>query len=372
MNRFPLIRLPYVAFREVILSIDKSDVFSLALSSRKTRRLINSTKNSVQKLSNDVIDGLSAKDKLNIAQIETIDNSRKVTIRLVHSEQLLLTFRCFCEGNSLPKALCESNSLPTHLHQLYFEIQINSINEKIEGKQEIMRFGNIDVPVIVKTKDIICTLWDDIDYGFQVMRRYFLHLFKFNYINIKVNPERTDNSKFFQTLKTSIAILKSRLEEKSDLWVENIELMAEADLHLLFHDMKYNNIEAMGHINRRFPDHFQCESMRLSVVDAKGFSLKNLMNSKCNTVWLFGTQMTNRVMTKVLKHWLDGKLETLQTLKLDLIENVEIETILAGLSDRTGHNLDRKEESISIIRGDRKRAVIRVPNETETFEMKIY
>ncbi|EGT58293.1 hypothetical protein CAEBREN_06201 [Caenorhabditis brenneri] len=82
--------------------------------------------------------------------------------------------------------------------------------------------------------------------------------------------------------------------------------------------------------------------------------------------------MTNRVMTKVLKHWLDGKLETLEDLETELIEDVDIEKILDGLSDRTGHVVNRREELIWIKREDGKKAVAGVGDESsEAFKMGI-
>ncbi|EGT58313.1 hypothetical protein CAEBREN_01995 [Caenorhabditis brenneri] len=366
MNRFPLMRLPYVAFREVILSIDKSDVFSLAFSSRKTRRLINSTKNSVHKLSEDVLNGLSAKDKFNIAKIETLDNSIKMTMELELSEQVLLIFNYSRESDFFDKA---TNS--NKRSELEFRIQINSIGDKIGGNQEVMQFGDLYVPVI-NTKDVICTMWDNREYGFQVMCQYFLQIFKFKRIDLEVDPEEMTSSKFSNFLKTAITTLESPSDEISDLSIENIELMTQTDLHLLFNDKKYNYINIDGPENERFPDNFHCESKIFYVSEAGGFSLKNLLNSKCRTVYLFDTQMTNRVMQKVLKHWLDGKLETLRSLKIGLMEQVNIKRIIDGLSDRTGHKLNRTKKSISIIRVDQKRAVILVPNETtKSFQMTI-
>ncbi|CAL2052452.1 unnamed protein product [Caenorhabditis brenneri] len=372
MNRFPLIRLPYVAFREIILSIEKSDVFSLALSSRKTRRLINSTKNSIQKLSEEVINGLSAKDKFNIAKIETLDNSKKVTMELELSEQVLLIFKYSRESDIVDNATNSNKRRKLSPRSLEFRIRINSIGEKIEGNQEVFQFGDFQVPVI-NTKDVICTMWENREYGFQVMCQYFFQIFKFKRIDLDVNPEEFASSKFSNFLKTAVTTLESPSDEISDLSVENIELMTQTDLHILFNNKKYNYINIDGPENERFPDNFQCESKVLVVFEAGGFSLKNLLNSKCRSVYLYGTQMTNRVMQKVLKHWLNGKLETLRFLRIGLMEQVNIEKIIDGLSDRTGHKLNRTKKSISIIRVDQKRAVILVPNETtKSFQMSIH
>ncbi|CAL2052450.1 unnamed protein product [Caenorhabditis brenneri] len=278
------------------------------------------------------------------------------------SEQSSLGFRYFCEDDS------ELLTLPP---LLYFKIEINYIGDEIEGKQEIIRFGDLDVPVIIKSKDIICTIWENIEYGFQFMCRHFFQHFKFHRIDLDVDPKGLPSSKFSESLKTAMTILKTPLRDESDLRVENIELMTETDLHLVFHDMKYNNIEIGGPKNGRFPDNFQCEGMGLLVMKSSGFSLKNMLNSKCKNVCLEDTQMTNRVMTKVLKHWLDGKLETLEDLEIALIEDVDIEKILDGLSDRTGHVVNRREELIWIRRRDGKIAALLVGDESETFKMEI-
>ncbi|CAL2048202.1 unnamed protein product [Caenorhabditis brenneri] len=80
MNRFPLLRLPYVALCEVVVTIDKSDVFNLALSSRKMCRFVNTTRNPVSmwRQSEDEIDGLGAVDRLNMARVESLENSGNI------------------------------------------------------------------------------------------------------------------------------------------------------------------------------------------------------------------------------------------------------------------------------------------------------
>ncbi|EGT46441.1 hypothetical protein CAEBREN_13941 [Caenorhabditis brenneri] len=365
MNRFPLLRLPYVALREVILSTDRSDVINLALSSRKTCRIINTTRNTVsmQKMSQDDVDGLSAFDKLNIACLETRENSTKVrkSIELRLSEQFAFSFLLSHYGNDSPV------SRPSCT--MSFRFQVNSINDRIEGPREIMRFQDLDVPVIIRSREKICTLWEDIDFGFRFLSYHFQQ-FKFRMESLEVNPRGADESKFSRFLRNSADFLRS--SGKPDLSISNIELMTDSDLQTLLHNTDYYTIIIQG--PGRFPDNFACETICLTIFNADGFTLKHLLNSKCERVCLKGTQMTSGDMREVLNNWMDGRLESLKDLHVELRDYLYIAVVLTGLSNRTGYDVNRTEKFMVIRRRDGKKARISIPKderERKMFDMSI-
>ncbi|EGT31346.1 hypothetical protein CAEBREN_21724 [Caenorhabditis brenneri] len=365
MNRFPLLRLPYLALREVILSTDRSDVIHLALSSRKTCRIINTTRNTVsmQKMSQDDVDGLSALDKLNIACLETRENSTTVrkTIELRLSEQFSFSFLLSHYGDDSPN----SRSSCT----MSFRFQVNSINDRIEGPREIMRIEDVDVPIVIKSNDRICTLWEDIDFGFQFLSQCFQQ-FRWRMESLEVNPRGSDESKFSRFLRNSVDFLKS--SGKPDLSISNIELMTDSDLQTLLHNTDYYTIIIPG--PGRFPDNFACKTICLTVFNADGFTLKHLLNSKCERVCLKSTQMTSGDMRVVLNNWMDGRLETLKDLHVELRDYLYIAVVLTGLTNRTGYDVNRTDKSMVIKRKDGKKAKISIPKderERKVFDMSI-
>ncbi|CAL2028153.1 unnamed protein product [Caenorhabditis brenneri] len=328
MNRFPLLRLPYVALREVIEVADKSDVINLALSSRKTCRIINTTRNtvSVRKMSQDVIDGLGALDRLNIARLENLENSKKV----IKSMELEVSKRSTFHIKLVSQHGDGDASIET-IRFSKFQLQIRSIKDEVEGIQEIIRFGELDVPVIIRSEDRICTLWEDMEFGLQFMSQHFSQLLKLNKFTLKVDPMGTDGTEFSRFLKIAV---KSFPKGKCELWIANIDLLTESDFRTVLHNIDYDSITVIVSPNGRFPNNFACEARQLNIINADGFTLENLLNLKCDTVYLQGTQMTSEDMREVLRNWMDGRLETLRDLHVHLKEDVDIEMILTELSNR--------------------------------------
>ncbi|EGT31440.1 hypothetical protein CAEBREN_23574 [Caenorhabditis brenneri] len=264
MNRFPLLRLPYVALREVILSTDRSDVINLALSSKNSCRIINTTKNAVsmRKMSQDVIDELGAVDRLKIGRLENLENSTNVikTINLEVSKHSTykISLLYFTGG---PNVSLEQKKY------LIFELQVRSIKDKTEGKRKIIRLGGTDVPVIIKSKCEICTLWEDIEFGAQFLSQHFLQLLKLNQSTLIVDPKGTDGSEFSGILKIA---LKSFSKEKSVLSIANIEFMRDSDLKTVVHNIGYGTIRIIGDRDGRVRNTFECEARQLVNMRMRG------------------------------------------------------------------------------------------------------
>ncbi|CAL2028149.1 unnamed protein product [Caenorhabditis brenneri] len=317
----------------------------------------------MQKMSQDDVDGLGAMDKLNIARLEYLESSTTVrkTIELRLSEQFSFSFLLSHYGNESP------GSRPSCI--MSFRFQVNSINDRIEGTRGIMRFQDLDVPVVITSNDRICTLWEDIDFGFRFLSHHF-QKFKWRMESLEVNPRGADGSKFSRFLKNSVDFLK--YSGKPDLSISNIELMTDSDLQTLLHNTAYYTIIIPG--PERFPDNFACKTICLTVFNAGGFTLKHLLNSKCERVCLKGTQMASEDMREVLNNWMDGRLETLKDLHVELRDYLYIAVVLTGLSSRTGYDVNRTEKSMIIKRQDGKKAKISIPkNESERkmFDMSI-
>ncbi|CAL2028159.1 unnamed protein product [Caenorhabditis brenneri] len=252
-----------------------------------------------------------------------------------------------------------------------FLLQIRSIKDEVEGKQEIIRFGELDVPVIIRSEDNIYTLWEDMEFGLQFMSQHFSQLLKLNKFTLKVDPMGTDGTEFSGSLKIA---LKSFPKGKPNLSIANIDLLTESDFRTVLHNIDYDAIRIMGFPNGRLSNNFACEASELFIVNADGFTLGNLLSLKCDTVYLQGTQMTSEDMREVLKNWMDGRLETLRDLHVYLKEDVDIEMILTELSNRTGYVLTRTEMAVMIRRRDGKTAKISIPNnekERKIFNMTI-
>ncbi|CAL2052288.1 unnamed protein product [Caenorhabditis brenneri] len=365
MNRFPLLRLPYVALREVIVIIDKSDVLNLALSSRKTCKLVNTTRNpvSMRKQSKEEIDGLDAVDRLNMARLESLENLGDVTksMKMVVSKKLSLQFDFLYIPGCQTRSLCRL---------LSFEFRINPIDDLVSEEHRTMRFGDLKVPIIIDSKTTFRTFWKDIEFGFQFLSRHFAQEFKLDDIILDANPEEVDGSKFSRILENAVDVVKSSSEAKPSLSVNKIELFSDVDLQNMFRNIKYEEIRSKGPLNRRLPVDCAFEAKNLVVQNSDGFTLKDLLSSKCSRVHLIGNGMTNKDMKEFLINWTDGNLETLEEFVVELIEEVDMEKVLAGLSDRTGCNINQGETLAGIKRGDGKSAS--VYSEKKMFTMITY
>ncbi|EGT46448.1 hypothetical protein CAEBREN_02689 [Caenorhabditis brenneri] len=317
-------------------------------------------------MSQDVIDGLGAVDRLNIARLENLENSKKVikTMELGVSKQS--TFKI-----SLISQHGDGDVSVEQIRYSNFLIQIRSFKDEVEGRQEILRFGELDVPVIIRSNDKICTHWEDMAFGIQFMSQHFSQLLKLNKFTLKVDPMGTEGTEFSGFLKIAV---KSFPKGKPNLEIANIDLLNEPDFRTVLHNIDYDSIRIMGFPNGRLSNNFACEASELFIVNADGFTLENLLNLKCDTVYLQGTQMTSEDMREVLRNWMDGRLETLRDLHVYLKEDVDIERILTELSDRTGYVLTRTEMAVMIRRRDGKTAKISIPNnekERKIFNMTI-
>ncbi|CAL2048201.1 unnamed protein product [Caenorhabditis brenneri] len=221
-----------------------------------------------------------------------------------------------------------------------------------------MQFGDLEIPVIIDSKTTFCSFWKDIDFGFQFLSRHFAQELKLDDIILDADPEGIDGLKFSRSLENAVGIVKSSLEAKPSLSVDKIELMTDFDLQIIFRNIKYEEICIGKPLNGRLPVDFACEAKKLTICKSDGFSLKNLLSSKCSSVNLMDNGMTNKDMKEVLINWMNGSLETLREFAVELIEEVDIEIILAGLSDRTECNIGRYETSTTIKRGDGKKASV--------------
>ncbi|EGT31295.1 hypothetical protein CAEBREN_07873 [Caenorhabditis brenneri] len=363
MNRFPVLRLPYVALREVIESTDKSDVLNLALASRKMCKLIDTTRNSVsmKKLSQDDIDKLGVMDRYNITRLETLHCSEHVRkeLEVNISKEPSLTVKTFYAENDIQKSMT-------------FRVHVDFAEDRPVWNQKVMRFGNLDVPVASESNDTVHTLWNNSDCGVGWLCCHFFQKFDLKrFSSLEINPEDVEYSEFSTILRSVVDLVKET-PEGPNLQILRFGLLTAEDSQYLFDGVKYKDIIVMGRRIQQNSGAFTCESSLFLLGDADWFSLENLMSTKCEIIILRGSQMTNDLIKQVLMHWMDKKLEKLAHLSVELREEVDIESILSGLSNRTGYVLTRTKESVTIRRGDGKRAEILIPkdeSEKKTFKM---
>ncbi|CAL2028151.1 unnamed protein product [Caenorhabditis brenneri] len=362
MNRFPVLRLPYVALREVIESTDKSDVLNLALASRKTCKLIDTTRNSVsmKKLSQEDIDKLGVMDRYNITRLETLHVSEHVhkELEVNISKEPSLTVKTFYAEDDIQKSMT-------------FRVHVDFTEDRPVWNQKVMRFGNLDVPVASESKsnDTVHTLWKNADSGVGWLCRHFFQKFDLKrFSSLEINPEGVDYPEFSTNLRSVVDIVKET-SEGPNIQILRFGLLTNEDSQYVFDGVKYKDIIVMGRRTQQSSGAFSCEGSLLVLGDADWFSLENLMSTKCEIIILRGTLMTNDLIKQVLMHWMDKKLEKLAHLSVEMSEEVDIEAILSGLFNRTGYVLTRTKESVTIRRGDGKRAEILIPKDESEKKM---
>ncbi|CAL2052453.1 unnamed protein product [Caenorhabditis brenneri] len=330
MNRFPVLRLPYLALKEVIESTDKTDVLNLGLASKKTYRLIETTRNtiSMKRMSQEDIDKLGVMDRYNLARLEKLHSSENVTqtLDVEFTNHLLLAIETSYSEDNIKKSMI-------------LRVFIESIDDRPEENPK-KRIGKLNVEVFIPSNDTVHTVWVEIGFGFRYLVHHFFNSFKLKKISeLLIDPGQVSSShKLWVMIRVIIDFVKKLLSRNlngPNIRIANFGLIDNQNLKYIFDGVKYGRIVLLGQRrHNQNPENIVYDSETLFIEISDWFTLENLINTKCELHLLHKTVLTNTTMKEFFKNWMDGRLQRRLCLSAELREDVDTEVILSVLTNR--------------------------------------
>ncbi|CAL2048188.1 unnamed protein product [Caenorhabditis brenneri] len=370
---FTLFLLPFLALEVVLDVMDRTDLIRLAWCSKTTRTLLKLCRNEAiwYKMSDKLLNEFNALDKLELYRLFKLEDAGN-EIGVDHVDVKVSTDARF--DIKLKKKVENDNVLK----EMKFTFYIESIEKKndFEGKRCVLQLDGEEIPAIMTPKDTVHTFWEDTVFGFTSFYKYAFE----NQTTPNIYFETIANSpdpKYSRMIKTAVDCIGSL---GALCMIENMGSISEEDFHYVVNASNALFHWFTGEREVSFQSTFKLKGIWLFITESSWVTIENLFCMGHELITLTSSSMTNKNVVQIIKHWISGGFSKLETLNIELAEDLNIGMIFneiqklhsAHKCSRSKLNCTQTNETIRVTRSNHCVAeIVTKPEEKYVFFMTV-